>query len=261
MWIGCGVGRIRREYEKDERSTPSVVNWVWSGQNTAWIWKGRKKHAVCVSKCWPFTNNETCYKYKHKEINVMWLTHLVNHGCHAESDTYKQHAHQQQQTCRGDDGPAGSFRQILGLQPTPSSPHSPITVGLFLSSLLTFTLPLSLSQRPSTDPNVFNVRQFIQMTFQFFLLIVLILVLGSFHVEGDIIGIVAASYQDLSDKQPVSDIPYHAKFIKMILRGYLKNKIQLDATYYFIMLILGSLCFGHHYAHHQELTTIALVTT
>jgi len=41
----------------------------------------------------------------------------------------------------------------------------------------------------------------------------------------------------------------------------LKNKIQLDATYYFIMLMLGSTCFGHHYAHHQELTTIELVTT
>jgi len=40
-----------------------------------------------------------------------------------------------------------------------------------------------------------------------------------------------------------------------------ENKIQLDATYYFIMLMLGSTCFGHHYAHHQELTTIALVTT
>jgi len=36
-------------------------------------------------------------------------------------------------------------------------------------------------------------------------------------------------------------------------------KIQLDATYYFIMLMLGSTCFGHHYAHHQELTTIAFV--
>ena len=34
-----------------------------------------------------------------------------------------------------------------------------------------------------------------------------------------------------------------------------KNKIQLDATYYFIMLMLGSTCFGHHYAHRQELTT------
>jgi len=41
----------------------------------------------------------------------------------------------------------------------------------------------------------------------------------------------------------------------------MKNKIQLDANYYFIMLMLGSTCFGHHYAHHQELTTIALVTT
>ena len=41
----------------------------------------------------------------------------------------------------------------------------------------------------------------------------------------------------------------------------LKNKIKLDATYYFIMLMLGSTFFGHHYAHHQELTTTALVTT
>ena len=40
----------------------------------------------------------------------------------------------------------------------------------------------------------------------------------------------------------------------------LKNKIQLDATNYFIMLMLGSTYFGHHYAHHQELTTIELVT-
>jgi len=31
----------------------------------------------------------------------------------------------------------------------------------------------------------------------------------------------------------------------------LKNKIQLDATYYFIMLMLGSTCFGHLYTHHQ----------
>jgi len=39
----------------------------------------------------------------------------------------------------------------------------------------------------------------------------------------------------------------------------LKNKFQLDVTYYFIVLMIGSTCFGHHYAHHQELTTIALV--
>ena len=37
--------------------------------------------------------------------------------------------------------------------------------------------------------------------------------------------------------------------------------MQLHATYYFIMLMLGSKCFGHLYAHHQALTTIALVTT
>jgi len=37
----------------------------------------------------------------------------------------------------------------------------------------------------------------------------------------------------------------------------MRNKIQQDATYYFIMLMLDSTCFGHHYPHHQELTTIA----
>ena len=41
----------------------------------------------------------------------------------------------------------------------------------------------------------------------------------------------------------------------------LKNKNQLDATYYFIVLIRGSTCFGHYYAHHQELATIMLITT
>jgi len=41
----------------------------------------------------------------------------------------------------------------------------------------------------------------------------------------------------------------------------LKNKNQLDATYYFIVLLIGSTCFGHYYAHHQELTTRMLITT
>ena len=38
----------------------------------------------------------------------------------------------------------------------------------------------------------------------------------------------------------------------------LKNKNQLDATYCFIVLLIGSTCFGQYYAHHQELTTIML---
>jgi len=41
----------------------------------------------------------------------------------------------------------------------------------------------------------------------------------------------------------------------------LKNKNQLDDTYYFILLLLGSTCFGHYYAHHQELATIMSITT
>ena len=38
-------------------------------------------------------------------------------------------------------------------------------------------------------------------------------------------------------------------------------KNQLDATYYFIVLLIGSTCFGHYYAHHQELATVMLITT
>ena len=40
----------------------------------------------------------------------------------------------------------------------------------------------------------------------------------------------------------------------------MKNKNQLDATY-FIVLLIDSTCFGHYYAHHQELTTIMLIAT
>jgi len=41
----------------------------------------------------------------------------------------------------------------------------------------------------------------------------------------------------------------------------MKNKNQIDATYYFIVLLKGSTCFAHYYAHHQELATIMLITT
>jgi len=41
----------------------------------------------------------------------------------------------------------------------------------------------------------------------------------------------------------------------------LKNKNQLEATYYFIVLLIGSTCFGHYYAHHQELAIIMLINT
>ena len=39
------------------------------------------------------------------------------------------------------------------------------------------------------------------------------------------------------------------------------KKKQLDATYYFIVLLVGSTCFGHYYAHQQELATMMLITT
>jgi hypothetical protein len=34
---------------------------------------------------------------------------------------------------------------------------------------------------------------------------------------------------------------------------------QLDSTQCFIELLIGSTCFGHHYAHCQELETIPLM--
>jgi hypothetical protein len=36
---------------------------------------------------------------------------------------------------------------------------------------------------------------------------------------------------------------------------------QLEANQYFIVLVIGSTRFWHHYAHCQELATIPLITT
>ena len=38
-----------------------------------------------------------------------------------------------------------------------------------------------------------------------------------------------------------------------------EKKNQLDATEWFIALIICSTCFGHLYAHHQELETICVL--
>jgi len=40
-----------------------------------------------------------------------------------------------------------------------------------------------------------------------------------------------------------------------------EQKNQLHVTYYFIVILIGSTCFGHFYAHHQELSTMMLITT
>jgi len=45
----------------------------------------------------------------------------------------------------------------------------------------------------------------------------------------------------------------------VVITEELKN--QLDATYYFSVIIIGSTCFGHYYTHHQELATIIVITT
>ena len=101
----------------------------------------------------------------------------------------------------------------------------------------------------------------------------------AFHVNGRFItafmSFIGSPYPILSEIHEVH--PPHTTYPLFLLLGLpsvlfhsgfpiktlytLKNKILLDVTYYFIMLMLCSTCFGHHYANHQELTTIALVTT
>ena len=39
------------------------------------------------------------------------------------------------------------------------------------------------------------------------------------------------------------------------------SSVRAAATYYFIVLLIGSTCFGHYCAHRQELATIMLITT
>ena len=39
------------------------------------------------------------------------------------------------------------------------------------------------------------------------------------------------------------------------------NWIFMNDATYFIVLLIGSTCFRRYYAHHQELTTIMLITT
>ena len=40
---------------------------------------------------------------------------------------------------------------------------------------------------------------------------------------------------------------------------WIEKKNQLDATEWFIALTICSACFGHFYAHHQELETICVL--
>ena len=40
----------------------------------------------------------------------------------------------------------------------------------------------------------------------------------------------------------------------------MEKAIQLDATQWFVELMIRSTCFEHYYAHHQELETVQVVT-
>jgi hypothetical protein len=40
----------------------------------------------------------------------------------------------------------------------------------------------------------------------------------------------------------------------------MKRENQLEATQWFNEFVIRSTCFGHYYAHHQELETIQIIT-
>ena len=47
--------------------------------------------------------------------------------------------------------------------------------------------------------------------------------------------------------------------IHEVMSNKRREENQVDATEYFIALIICSTCFGHLYAHHQELETILVL--
>jgi len=55
-------------------------------------------------------------------------------------------------------------------------------------------------------------------------------------------------------------ITINISFVTLMKKEHLINN-QLDATYYFIVLLIGSTCFGQYYVHHQEIATVMLITT
>ena len=54
-----------------------------------------------------------------------------------------------------------------------------------------------------------------------------------------------------------STCSYHRH--EIVVSVCVEKKTQLDATEWFIALIICSACFGHFYAHHQELVTICVL--
>ena len=72
-------------------------------------------------------------------------------------------------------------------------------------------------------------------------------------------GLLKSSIQPLIDKKII--IITYLMFIGPCIIVITEERNQLDATFYFVVLLTGSTCFGHYYAHHQELVTIMLITT
>jgi len=66
---------------------------------------------------------------------------------------------------------------------------------------------------------------------------------------------------DITDDSLVYTFTFSALECHRISNNNWRIKNQLDTTYYFIVLLMGLICFGHYHAHHQELATMFLITT
>ena len=60
--------------------------------------------------------------------------------------------------------------------------------------------------------------------------------------------------------QLIQEVTAHAQSdsLEDAWKKYARTVLTFRITY---VLLIGSICFGHYYAHHQELVTMLLITT
>ena len=83
------------------------------------------------------------------------------------------------------------------------------------------------------------------------------------------IGIICRLSVKFTNSHWLFYLPFYKNAVSVIqkpvaqadLRFIWRIKNQLDATCYFIVLLIGWTCFGHYYAHHQEHATVMSITT
>ena len=73
----------------------------------------------------------------------------------------------------------------------------------------------------------------------------------------DIYKCTTRMYKSSTNTSSLKHGHYFSTILNFINNWRIKN--QPDATYYFIVLLIGWTCYGHYYAHHHELAITTLV--